>query len=401
MNDPSRVGVTGPLAVFAAGYRAELESRGYSAGSMALHLQLAAQVSRWLEGQGLGVGDLTPERVETFFAWRRSTVRALFVSPRALTVLLFHLRDVGVLAPPPTPEPSETDQLLQRYATYLRGERGLVEGTIRRYVDVAGRFLKDVGGQPGAVELSAVTAQAAVAFVRSECQDHTVGWGRAVVVSLRSFLRFLFLEDLIAQPLAQAVPGVAGPAETVPAGLTPQELTALLAACDRTTVAGRRDHAVLLLLAGLGLRAGEVAALEVDDVDWRQGQVRIRGKGGRIDVLPLPAAVGHALAAYLRHGRPPVGQGVLFRRIGAPHGPLAAASVTGIVYRACDRAGVRRVGAHRLRHTAATRMLAGGASLVEIAQVLRHASPVTTAIYAKADQQTLAALARPWPAGRS
>ncbi|MBK6969359.1 MAG: tyrosine-type recombinase/integrase [Candidatus Microthrix sp.] len=152
-------------------------------------------------------------------------------------------------------------------------------------------------------------------------------------------------------------------------------------------------------LVRLGLRTGEVAGIELDDIDWRGGELHIRGKAGRVDVLPLPVEVGRALAEYVRTGRPRVGHRVVFCRIGAPHTPLVPATVTQIVYRCCDRAGLRRVGSHRLRHTAATHMLGGGASLPEIGQVLRHTSTATTAIYAKVDRRALSGLAQSWPGG--
>lgn len=400
MNDPSRVVVSGPLAVYGAGYRGELERLGYRPGSIALKLQLAGQLSRWLGEHDCGVGDLTEERVEAFFAWRRTRVRVLFVSPAAVAVLMAHLRAVGGAPSAPTVEPTELDRLLERYGGYLRHERGLAEGTIRRYVSVAGGFLCGCAAGTGVVDLGAVTASAAVALVRSSCDGCSTAWGCAVAVSLRALLRWLFLEGLIVQDLASAVPVPAVRPTCLPAAVTSEDLAMLLASCDRQTPAGRRDCAVLLLLAGLGLRAAEVAGLDLDDVDWREGLLRIHGKGSRVDVLPLPAVVGQALADYVRHARPHVGRGVLFRQIVAPHGGLAAPSVTGIVYRASDRAGVGRVGAHRLRHTAATQMLRGGASLPQIAQVLRHSSITTTAIYATVDHETLAALARPWPAVR-
>lgn len=400
MDYPSRVVVTGPLAAFAAGYKAELERLGYRPGSIALKLQLAGQLSRWLGEHECGVGDLTDERIAAFFAWRRTRVRVLFVSPAAVAVLMAHLRAVGAAPFPPTVEPTELDRLLERYGGYLRHERGLAEGTIRRYVSVAGGFLSGCTAGTGVADLDAVTALAAVALVRRSCDGRSTGWGRAVAVALRSLFRWLFLEGLIEQDLASAVPVPAVRPEGLPAAVTSEDLALLLASCDRETSAGRRDFAVLLLLAGLGLRAAEVAGLDLDDVDWREGLLRIHGKGSRVDVLPLPAAVGQALADYIRHARPGVGRGVLFRQVVAPHGGLAAPSVTGIVYRASDRAGVGRVGAHRLRHTAATQMLRGGASLPQIAQVLRHSSTVTTAIYATVDHDALAALARPWPAVR-
>jgi len=169
--------------------------------------------------------------------------------------------------------------------------------------------------------------------------------------------------------------------------------------CDRRTSTGRRDHAILLLLVRLGLRAGEVAALKLDDVDWRQAEIVIHGKADRRERLPLPIDVGEAVAGYLRWSRPRTGSRQLFLRVKAPIVGLSGDGVTRVVHAACHRAGLQLVGAHRLRHTAATEMLRRGGGLVEIGQVLRHRSLLTTAIYAKVDSATLQGLARHWPGG--
>jgi integrase len=180
--------------------------------------------------------------------------------------------------------------------------------------------------------------------------------------------------------------------------LEPAAIARLLASCDRRRTVGRRDYAILLLLARLGLRAREVAALELEDVDWRRGEILVRGKGGRQDRLPLPGDVGEAIVSYLRR-RPRQESRALFVRVVAPSGALERSAVSGIVRSACTRAGLPRVGAHRLRHTTATEMLKAGASLPEIAQVLRHRDQKTTSRYAKVDRKALRALARPWPGG--
>lgn len=397
MNEPSRVHVGGPLARYEAGFRAELEARGYAPGTVAGQLYLAAELSRWLEAQGLGAGDLTPERVRGFFEMRRARVRVLYVSPRAVRVLMEHLREAGALPAPGPVVLSAAQALACRYHRYLLQERSLGERTAVNYVRVASRFLASCppGGDDGA---GGVSAASVVAFLTAECAAHSSGWAKCVAVGLRSLLRFLYLEGLIAEPLAQVVPGPAGwRLAGLPQALTPAAVSALLAGCDRGSVTGRRDYAVLLLLTRLGLRAGEVAALQLADVSWREGTLRILGKGPKVDLMPLPADVGRALAAYVRGGRPRQAGGAVFRQVRAPHEALSPVGITGIVYAACDRAGLPRAGAHRLRHAAATQMLRAGASMPEIAQALRHASPATTAIYAKVDRQMLAAVARPWP----
>jgi integrase/recombinase XerD len=205
------------------------------------------------------------------------------------------------------------------------------------------------------------------------------------------------LGGVIETPLVWAVPSVADLRDrTLPRGLEPAAVKRLLASCDRRRTVGRRDRAILLLLSRLGLRAGEVAAITLDDIDWRAGLLLVRGKGSRHDVLPLPVDVGEAIVAYLRR-RPRCESRALFVAVNAPRTALAQGTVRWIVRAACDRAGLPRVGAHRLRHTAATEMLRHGASLAEIGQVLRHREQKTTAIYAKVDRRSLRALARPWP----
>jgi integrase/recombinase XerD len=397
MNDPSRVRVRGPLALYAPGFRAELEARGYAPGSVALQLQLAAQLSRWLMAQGLDVSGLTPDRMEEFFKVRRARVRTLHLSPRALRVLVEHLDKLGALPAPQAVEPTALEAFLERYRHYLLRERGLGEATAARYFYIAGQFLRFCSGGEG-LKLAAVSASATTKFLTVQCAAHSSGWAKAVAVALRCLLRFLHVEGLIIAPLAQAVPTPAGWAgASLPKALKPADLAAVLGSCDRSSGVGRRDYAVLVLLARLGLRAGEVAGLQMADMDWTGGEIRVRGKGPRVDVLPLPTDVGRALADYVTQGRPRARGGALFRRAVAPHEGLNSTSVTGIVYRACERAGLARVGAHRLRHTAATEMLRGGASLAEIAQVLRQHTPAATALYAKVDHHALGTLAQPWP----
>jgi site-specific recombinase XerD len=174
----------------------------------------------------------------------------------------------------------------------------------------------------------------------------------------------------------------------------------LLASCDRGTPGGRRDYAILTVLARLGLRAGEVAGLELDDLDWRGGEIIVRGKGNRAERLPLPADVGEAVAGYLRAGRPATAAGrTVFVRVKAPRRALTKGGVTQVVAAAGRRAGLGPLSAHRLRHTVATELLRAGAPLAEIGQLLRHRSALTTAIYAKVDRDALRTIARAWPGG--
>ena len=217
---------------------------------------------------------------------------------------------------------------------------------------------------------------------------------------LRAFLRFCFVEGLLEADLSQAVLAVSGRRRSsLPQGIGRTDASALLAACDRRSRLGRRDYAVIILLLRLGLRRGEVARLRLDDVEWRAGELLVRGKGGRVDRLPLPADVGEAIASYLRRGRPASGRRELFLRARAPFAPIAAGTVSSTVRRACRRAGIAEVGSHRLRHTTACEMVAAQVPLERIGQVLRLRSLQSTAIYARVDIEQLRLLCAPWPNG--
>ncbi len=237
-------------------------------------------------------------------------------------------------------------------------------------------------------------------FVVAQCGPGGRSGASAKILTsgLRSLLRYLHLAGWVPIPLAQAVPRAAGwRLSSLPRALEAEQVQRLLESCDDSTVIGRRDLAILLLLARLGLRACEIARLRLDDIDWRAGEVTIRGKGSSTERLPLPHEAGEALVSYLRDGRPRADFREAFVSAYAPLRPLSPSAVVGVVGYACDRAGMERVGPHRLRHTLASDLLRAGTPLAEIAPILRHASVATTAIYAKIDRQALRALARPWP----
>jgi site-specific recombinase XerD len=290
------------------------------------------------------------------------------------------------------------EALLERYRRYLRVERRLAAVTIEGYVCRVRFVERRVVG--AGLSLEDLAAGDVVAFVLSDRPRRSRGSVKLTVTALRSLLRFLHVDGALDEPLTRAVPTVAHwRLAGLPRPLEPGELDLLLTSCRLDTETGRRDVAILKLLARLGLRAGEVAGLRLDDIDWRAGEVRIRGKGGREDRLPLPTDVGEVVAEYLRAGRPAgaTGRSVFVRAI-APRDALTPRAVTKVVIRAGARAGIGQVAAHRLRHTAATDMLRAGASLAEIGQVLRHCH-LSTAIYAKVDREPLRELARPWPGG--
>ncbi len=400
MHDPSRVRISGPLEVFAAGFTAELERLGYRRTPASFQLQLMAHVSRWLEGEGLGADGLASEIVGRFLEDRRAAGYTDRITWRAMAPLLGYLRGLGV-APPASPRVvvGAVEVLLADYREYLAVERGLTADTIEGYVLAVRPFLAGRERDGDELDLDVLSAADVMAFVVARCPGQSKGAAKMTVTSLRSLLRFLHLRGLVAGPLADAVPSTASwRLSGLPRALEPEQLQALFDSCDRGNADGRRDYAVLVLLARLGLRAGEVAALRIEDVDWRAGELRISGKGRRDERLPLPDDVGEAIVAYLRDGRPATAlDRSLIVRVRAPHHGLTTGGITQIVFAAAARAGLGPLRSHRLRHTAATQMLRAGASLEEVGQVLRHRQVLTTAIYAKVDRDALRAIARPWP----
>jgi integrase/recombinase XerD len=395
----SRVVMRGPLAPFAGVYELELRSRRYTPLTVVNQLRQVARLSRWLETNGLTVAGLSRERVEEFLAFQRASgrYRAQWSRP-GLLCLLDVLRSFGVVAAEEWPSTSSpTEELLARFEHYPLAERGLAAGTARGYVSHARRFLD---GLPCGGDLAGVTAADVIGAVLRESAAVSVSATQFFVAGLRSFLRFCFIEGLVEADLSQAaVPATGRRRSSLPRGITKPDADALLACCDRRSAVGRRDYALIITVLRLGLRASEVAGLRLDDIDWRAGELVVRGKGARSDRLPLPADVGRSIASYLRRGRPRSRRREVFLRARAPFGPIAPGTVSSTVRRACRRAGVAEVGAHRLRHTVACEMVLAGVPLVQIAQVLRHHSLQSTAIYARVDVDQLRLLAAPWPKG--
>lgn len=254
--------------------------------------------------------------------------------------------------------------------------------------------------QSGVDNLPMLPVDAVTGFVVAEAAMRTTGAAKLMVTALRSLLRFLLLTGRIDTDLASAVPAVAGwRLAWLPRAVGPDQVRALLESCDRSRAVGRRDFAIVTMLTRLGLRACEVAAMELDDIDWRAGELVIRGKGDQRDKLPLPVDVGQTLVNYLRAGRPSSACRQVFLGARAPYRPLTSGAVCAVVRQGCARAGIDTFGAHRLRHTTATSVLRAGAALEEVGQLLRHRELASTAIYAKVDQARLVTVARRWPAG--
>lgn len=388
----------GPLAPFADDYKVRLRASGYSARSVTSAQRDVARLGRWMEGRQLTAADLGKERVEEFLGeLPRRRHGGHVCSGQALVQLLEVLGEAGVAGPRGDKEPaSPSEALLACFERFLLQERAVGVSTASVYVARARRFL--VWCAPSG-ELHKLTASDVTGAVLQASASVSAGATKLFVTALRSFLRFSFIEGLTPSDLSPAAVSVARRhRSSLPLGIEQKSANALLRSCDRRQPKGRRDYAVLLTLLRLGLRAGEVAGLRLEDIDWRAGEVVVHGKGRREDRLPLPSDVGEAVAAYLKRGRQ---NGTLHRQVFlralAPIGPLGASGVSAIVRHACARAGVPVIGAHRLRHTLACQLANAGAPLPAIAQVLRHRVISTTSEYARVDIEGLRAMAQPWP----
>lgn len=391
----------GPLAPYVDGYRLGLVERGYTPQSIRAVLKGIGQLGRWMSVNGVEPGELSAGCMQEFRAARRAGGYRQVPGVRSLASFLEHLRDERVIPAETSVPCTPVAGLLGRYRVWLVRDRGLAPATVLRYENLARDFLQERSSTTDTLDLEALTGADVTAFLLRESARLSIGSAKGRVAELRSLLRFLHLSGETPSALASAVPPVAGWRDTgVPPTLAASDVQALLDSCDRSQPIGLRDLAILMLLARLGLRSAEVARLELDDIDWRAGELTVRGKGRRCDRLPLLAEVGEAVAGYLSRGRPSSGHRSVFLTARAPRRPLKPAVVGDIVRRACVRTGLPVVRAHRLRHALATEMLRKGASLTEISQVLRHRDLATTAVYAKVDRQALRQIAQPWPVAR-
>ncbi len=394
----------GPLAAQIAAFAKWAREQGYAFQSRYRRVLLAAGFSRWLGEQAVRRRYVISEHPARYLRSRARRVQVQEGDAAALKQFLDFLRRHGVI-PAEKISPrrlTPVEQETQAFDRYLGDERALARATRLNYVPFIRDFLSERFGS-GAVMLSRLCAGDVVRFVQRQAARLNLKRAKLLTSALRSFLHYARYRGAITLDLAAAVPPVANWSMlSIPRAIPADSVRRLLASISRRTAMGRRDYAIVLLLARLGLRSSEVAFLELDDIDWNAGHVSVRGKGGQRTMLPLPADVGAAIVAYLRHGRPHTTSRRVFLRARAPiRGFLGPSAIGSLVRHTLERAGVAAPtkGAHQFRHALATQMLRHGASLAEIGEVLRHRSPETTRIYAKVDLTALRTLALPWPGG--
>jgi len=394
----------GPLAPYIAAFSKWAIGQGYARCSLQQRVRIAAGFSRWLAEKSVRLRSVSSRHSAQYLRYRARRQRICEGDATALRQLLDFLRDQGAIPAEKVRggRPSPAERCAQAFEWYLHEERALAKATIVNYMRFVREFLKDRFGT-GPAMLSRLRAGDVVWFVQRRAPRLHLKTAKLLTTALRSFLQYGRYRGDIRLDLAAVVPLVANwSMSSVPRAIAPDQVRRLLARINRRTAVGRRDYAILLLLARLGLRSGEVVFLELDDIDWKDGSFSVRGKGGRRFQLPLPADVGEAIVAYVRHGRPASNSRRVFLRAKAPfRGLLGPSAVGSIVRHALLRAGIDAptTGAHQFRHGLATEMLRHGASLSEIGELLGHRSPNTTKIYTKVDLDALRTLALPWPRG--
>lgn len=392
----------GPVGPFLDLYAAEMRDKGYARQTREVQIRLVADFGRWLVRRRIRAEEITAELFQPYLrsrARRRRPTRNDLSALHRLVDLLVQQGVVSASVPAPA---TPAEQVQREFRLYLQQERALASTTQNCYLKFVGELLAARYGA-GPVDLSRLRAEDVTGFVQRRAITIQSKRVQLMTTALRSFFRFARYRGTIEKDLAACVPAVANwKQSTIPRALPQEQVERVLASIDRETAMGRRDYAILLVLARLGLRADEIRTLRLEDLDWQEGLITVRGKAGRYSQMPLPADVGAAIADYLRYGRPAAKSRCVFLRARAPlEGFGSQCGIGSIVKHALARAGINasRKGAHQFRHALACQMLRQGASLSEIGELLRHGSPQTTAIYAKVDLASLATLALPWPGG--
>jgi site-specific recombinase XerD len=391
----------GPLHSYIPDFTDSLANRGYSKQCIAYKVHLVRAFDQWMRQRRIKMEGFTEKRIQGFIRHRAKPYSKKRGDAATLRSLLKRLQKANVVSYL-QPKMSALDQLQLRFAQHLTEQRGLRPKSVRQYLFHSRRFLVERFAD-GPLSLRELNAQDIVRCILRQARVVSPHAARCMAKALRSLLRFLQQNGEIATDLAARVPSVANwSLSGLPKYLLPQQVKLVLRKSNRDDPIVQRDRVILLLLARLGLRAAEIVEMTLDDIDWEAGELTIRGKGGRRDKLPLPKDVGQSIANYLKQLRPTCACRRVFIRSAAPHEGLAdSAAVDIVVQRALRRAGISppNRGAHLFRHSLATQMLRNGASMSEIAKVLRHQSESSTAIYAKVDLSALRSIAQPWPGG--
>jgi len=398
MSNPEHVLVEGPLVALVPGFRDRLNAAGYSPGSAAQQLQLIARLSRWMAGRNLAVEGLTPMVIDEFFRERRSTHKN-HRTPRSLSAFLLFLKEAGFSCGTDAEVTARAwERTLGIFGSYLADERGLRPTTVDNYLNQAKPFLQWCSDRSHD-DLRSLSIQEVTGYLLSRGTTQSRGSIRVAVTALRALLKWLFLTGALPASLAEGIGPVTYSAfGSLPKSLPPKVVQSLVAQSAIGPVTPYRDRAIVLVLSRLALRCREVAELRLDDLHWRAGTVVVRGKGAALDEMPVPVDVGSAIVDYLERERPASAHRNVFLQARAPHAPLGRSAVGSVITRLGARTGNGvPVGAHRLRHSAATGVLTAGGTLTEAAQLLRHANPATTVIYARVHLRALTAVARDWP----
>ena len=393
----------GPIGPHLPSFAALVTRQGYCSVTGWLKVRLVGRLSRWLEQHRVPLSGLNETQIAAFFNARWKRLKRHVGDQTTMALLLRHLRQANVVAPPPEAGTgSDADLLCAEYENFLLKERSLVPSSTENYLEVAGRFLSE-RFPTGKIYLKKLQARDVTDFLLHDSSNRGRRSVQLTATVLRSFLNFLFQKGRIAANLGAAVPSIPHRRlAELPHYLEAHEVERVLSTCDRRRKIGKRDYAIFLLLARLGLRAGEVTQLTLGDINWRAGELFVRGKGARVDRLPLLQDVGEALAEYLQKARPACSSRRVFIQCKAPFdgfaGPQCVSNLVRMALIRLDLSPAHR-GAHVLRHSLATGLLRNGASLAQIGQVLRHQLPQTTEIYAKVDFGALRPLALPWIGG--
>lgn len=393
----------GPLGAHINTYAGLLHDQGYSLQSSCYQIRLIASLSEWLQQQDIQTKDINDQIVDRFLKYRKQFVKIRRGDQFALTRVLNLLHEMGITNDKVYEiVKSDYQRVEDDFKDYLSHERSLAPATVINYLPIVHKFLFERFG-PDPIRFDELHATYITGFIQCHAYDFSNKRAKLMVTAIRSFLRYLLLRGEIITDLSTCVPTVPNwKLSTLPKYLQPEQVQTILSHCDRQTPVGKRNYAIMLLMARLGLRACEVIALKLEDMEWETGYINVRGKGGRVARFPLPKDVGEAIADYLKNGR----RRCLTRHVFVCHRPpirefTHSTTISSIVSRALEQAGIDspHKGAHLFRHTLATQMLRQGASLAEIGELLRHRSPNTTTIYAKVDITALKELAPAWPGG--